>query len=538
MVLFKVLKTKSSVIHTHITTFCVPLYRSYPRSIMKIFTNDALRNIDRLTLSSGDVTAMQLIEQVAEGVVAEIVRRWKPSTPTAIFAGSGNNGADALAVARLLAEQGFKPLVFLFNIGGNKLSPEALTARDMLLEAVPDIQLCEIVDRFAIPDITERWLVVDGLFGSGLRGPLTGGFQMLVRRINESGASVVSIDSPSGLHSDWNPEAVDRNIIHADLTMSVGFPHISFMIADNDHLVGDWRVVDLSLSQSAIRNTPSNYYYVERRDVRPLLKPRDPSASKADFGNALIVAGSVGMMGAAALASRGALRAGAGKVTVQSPRCGVDILQIAVPEALCAPDASREVVSDIQLRHHFDAVAIGPGIGTDPTTIDAVDRFLRTHKRPVVLDADALNCISRRQVLLNFIPEGSVLTPHAGEFDRIFGAQPTAEARLLKAIEEARRLKVIIVLKGRYTAVVRPDGRTFFNSTGTPALATPGSGDVLTGIITAFMAQGINPDFAAVAAVYVHGLAGRLAEAEHGQYGVLATDVANAVGHAILETVK
>lgn len=505
---------------------------------MKIFTNDALRAVDRQTIESGEATAMQLIEHVARQGATEIMKRWKPTRPTVVLAGPGNNGADALAVARLLAEGGFKPLVYLFNIGGHRLSAECSTERDMLLQAAPETRVVEVVDQLTLPELNPGWLVVDGLFGSGLRDELSGGFQMLVRKINESGAAVVALDVPSGLHGDWNPQKVNRNIVHATLTLAVAFPRISFFFRENGEMTGEWCLLDLPLSRDAIRSTPSPYYYVERHDVKPLLQPRDPFVNKSELGHLLIVAGSYGMAGASVLAARGALRSGCGRVTVLGPRCSMGVLQTAVPEAMYAGSGSETCVNEIPDARRYDCVALGPGLGTSEATVTAIDNFLRHHTAPVVLDADALGCLARRPAMLGYLPRMSVLTPHAGEFDRLFGAQPSDEARLLKAVEAAKRYGVVIVLKGRYTATVRPDGRCYFNSSGTPALATPGSGDTLTGILGSLMAQGLSPDAAAIAAVYVHGVAGSLAAERAGQWGVTATDIADATGRAIAETMK
>ena len=247
----------------------------------------------------------------------------------------------------------------------------------------------------------------------------------------------------------------------------------------------------------------------------------------------MLVAGSYGMMGAAVLAARGALRAGAGKVSIHTARCGFNIIQSSVPEALFDADRHDIAITDINLKHEYNAVAVGPGIGTNDVTVNAVEMFLKQAKGPVILDADALNCVAKRPTMLNHIPVLSIITPHAGEFDRIFGAQPSAEARLLKAVEMAHYYNIIIVLKGHYTAMVRPDGKIYFNSSGNPAMATAGSGDVLTGVICALMAQGYKPEISAIIGTYIHGVAGDIAAEEHGQYGVTAGDIADNIGRAI-----
>lgn len=499
---------------------------------MKIFTTNQIREIDAATIEKDGITSLQLVERVAENVTCEIISRWRPNKRIAIFAGSGNNGADALAVARMLIEQGYHPEIFLFNIGGNRLSHDCSVCKERLL-ALGEIDFTEVTGIFTLPHLSKEYVVIDGLFGSGLREPLSGCFMMLVRYINESEATVVSIDVPSGLFGDWNPQLIARNVVHADLTMAVQFPRLSFFMPDNAELVGQWKLIDIELSPEEIRRRPAPFYLVEKSDVKRMLQPRGIFTSKADYGSALMVAGSFGMMGAAIMAARGALRSGLGKLTVHSPRCGFIPMQSQVPEAMFQADRHEIATSEILLRHEYSAIGIGPGIGTNDATVNALETFLKAYDKPVVLDADALNCIAKRQTLLHNVPVLSVITPHAGEFDRLFGAQPNSEARLCKAIEMARFYNVIIVLKGHYTAIIRPDGKIYFNSSGNPAMATPGSGDVLTGIITSFLAQGYMPHIAALLGVYVHGVAGDIAAGTEGEYGVTAGDIAANVGRAI-----
>ncbi len=504
---------------------------------MKLFTTEEIRAIDRRTIEQEGVPSLELIERVAEGVADEISSRWRSNKPTMVFAGPGNNGADALGAARLLFERGFRPEVFLFNIGGDKLSTDCAASRDRMLAEVPDIIFHEVKDRFSMPKITTNHLVIDGLFGSGLREELQGGFKSLVQYINDENATVVSIDLPSGMFGDWNPQIVNRNTIHATLTLAIQFPRISFFIPDNAELIGEWKIIDIGLSEKAIATSPANFCLVEQRDVHRRLRHRKEFASKADFGSGILYAGSYGMMGAAILAARGALRAGVGKLTVNSPKCGYQIMQSSVPEALFRHNRGEINIIDIHPERDF-AIAVGPGIGTNELTVKAVEDFLASINQPVILDADALNCIAIKPSILNTIPVLSILTPHAGEFDRLFGPQPSAEARLRKAIEMAKYYNILIILKGRYTAIVRPDGKVYFNSSGCPAMATAGSGDVLTGVLLSMLAQGYPAELASLIAVYVHGLAGEMAAAEQGEYGVTAGDIASYIGKAIREIMK
>lgn len=502
---------------------------------MKLFTTEEISAIERATIEKEGITLHTLVERAGQEAARAIARRWTPSQRMIVFAGPGNNGADALATARLLREEGFHPEVYLFNIGGNKLSADCAAARDHLLEVAPDIEFHEVLNAFKPPELSSNYLIIDGLFGSGLREELQGGFKALVQYINEENATVVSIDLPSGMFGDWNPQMVNRNTVHATLTLAIQFPRLCFFIPEVAELVGEWKVLDIGLSEKAAAATQAEFCLVEKRDVHRRLRHRKEFASKADFGTAVLYAGSYGMMGAAVLAARGCLRAGVGKLTVTSPKCGYQILQTAVPEALYRHNRGELNIVEIHPDRDFSAFAAGSGMGTNEMTVKALEDFLASINKPVVLDADALNCIALKPTILNTVPVLSILTPHAGEFDRLFGPQPTPEARLRKAIEMAKFYNILIILKGRYTAVVRPDGKVYFNSSGCPAMATAGSGDVLTGVLLAMLAQGYPAEIASIIAVYIHGMAGEMAAAEQGEYGVTASDIADNIGKAIKE---
>lgn len=479
----------------------------------------------------------QFIENVGEALAMEIITGIIPGHRIIIYAGPQLNGAYALTLARHLCLQGVRPTVYLFNVGGNRLTPDCTAARDRLLDSCGDGVLNEIRDmEFTMPSLEDEVTVVDGLFGTERKTPLGGGYQSIVRYINDMHPRVISIDVPSGMLVDSVEGLISRNIIHATLTLAIGMPRVAFFFRENSELLGTWKVVPVDLSRKAIDQAPWRFRMIERGDVRHLLPVPGPFESKHDRGDAIIFAGSYGMLGAAVLAGRGALRGGCGKVTIHAPRCGFYVLQSQLPCALFSSDPGDMAVSQIELRHDYRAVALGPGLGTADTTIDAIDAFLKianANSRPLVLDADALNCISIRPDMMAHVPVMSVMTPHAGEFDRLFGRQPSSYARLLRAIEVAHQRHVIIVLKGHFTAVVRPDGKVYFNPTGTAAMATGGSGDVLTGLLAAFIARGLKPELAALAAPFIHGLAGELAAQTHGLYGVTAADIADNIGRAI-----
>ncbi len=504
---------------------------------MKIFSSEEIDAIRRFTLKEQGISNRQFIESTGESLAIEIISTLVPGHRLVMFAGPDLNGAYTLTTARHLALQGFHPEVFLFNINGNRASADCMAARDRLREECGDDALTEVTGlQFSMPDLQSDVTVIDGLFGSERTTPLSGGYQSIVRYINEMGARVVSIDVPSGLLVDSVEGLINRNIIHATITLAIGVPRVVFFLKENAELLGKWKIVPVDYSTTALERAPWKFRLIERSDIRHLVHPRNAFASKADCGDAILFAGSYGMLGAAQLCAMGALRGGAGKVTVHAPRCGFYVMQTSVPCALFECDPGDVAITAIELSHDYKAVAIGPGMGTADVTIDALHSFLKianANSRPLVLDADALNCMAIRPAMLDHVPVMSILTPHAGEFDRLFGKQPSSYARLLKAIEVAHQRHIIIILKGRFTAIVRPDGKVYFNPTGSPALATGGTGDVLTGLIAALLAQGMRTEFAAIVAPYIHGLAGEIAAQKYGVYSVTATDVADCIGAAI-----
>lgn len=471
------------------------------------------------------ISSLELMERAASAVSCEIVSKFNPNRRFVIMAGPGNNGGDALAVARMLYEQGYRNLeIFLFNVLG-KLSHDCNEEKEKLMD-VEGIDFTEVKNDFQPPALGPDDVVIDGLFGSGLKGPLQKGFLTLVRYINESKAYIISIDIPSGLSGEWNENVSRRDMIHANLTLTFQFPRLSFFFEENEEVVGEWRILDIGLDDSKIQAN-TDYIMVEEKNVRPHIKKRKNFSGKRDYGSALIFAGSTGMSGAAVLSAKGCLRSGAGLVTVHSARVSLPILQTAIPEAMFEPDPNENFITDMAVHHNHQVVSVGPGIGQNIKTINALETLLKNYKNPMVLDADALNCIAMRPHLLSLLPSYSIITPHIGEFDRLFGEHNGTEDRLKKAIEMAKYYNIIIVLKGHYTTIIRPSGRVYINTSGNPGMATAGAGDVLTGVITALIAQGIKPEIAAILGVYVHGKAGDLATEKWGEFGVLASEIAD-----------
>lgn len=504
---------------------------------MKIFTSEQIKEIDKATCEAQSINSLDLMERAAQAISCEIVSRFLPSKRIVVIAGPGNNGGDALAVARQLFEQGYRKIeIFLFNVLGN-LSHDCEEERKRLLE-IDDIDFTEVKREFTPPHIGPNDVVIDGLFGSGLSRPMQGGFAAFAKYMNESGAYIISIDVPSGLSGEHNGTASRRDMVHASLTLTIQTPRLSFFFEENAPLLGEWLLLDIDLDRTKMKEISTNYMLVEARSVRPLLRKRALFTGKRDYGSAIIFAGSTGMMGAAVLASQACMRSGAGLCTIHGPRGGLNIAQTAAPEVMFEPDRHEHYISDMTLHHEHQAVAVGPGLGTHDASIDALENLLKNCNSPLILDADALNCIAKRPALLTLLPPNTIITPHIGEFDRLFGEHNSGEARLKKAKEMAAYYNIFIVLKGHYTATVRPTGRVYINSTGNPGMATAGAGDVLTGVIAAFLAQGYKPEHAATIGVYLHGLAGDLAAEHIGEYGMTASDISKYMGRAIQAVIE
>ena len=404
---------------------------------MNIFSPKQIQDIDHATCHAQGIDSLELMERAASAISYELMSRFMPSQRFVIVAGPGNNGGDALAVARQLIEHGYRKVeIFLFNVT-EKLSYDCEEMRNKLI-TIEGIDFTEVSKEFSPPYLGESDVVVDGLFGVGLSHPLSGGFQALASLINESGAFVVSIDIPSGLFSEWNSGTNHRDMIHADVTLTFQFPKLAFMFEDNAPIVGEWKVLDIDLDPSKIKETHTDYKLVESYMMRTFLRPRAPFTTKRDYGSLLLMAGSKGMMGAAVMSARAALKSGVGLVTVHSAASGYPIVQTAVPEAMFEPDRNDNIIMDMTPHHAHQVVAVGPGIGSQDATINALEELLKNAGAPLVLDADALNCIAKRPALLSMLPPYTVITPHATEFDRLFGEHASAEERLRKAVEMAK----------------------------------------------------------------------------------------------------
>jgi hydroxyethylthiazole kinase-like uncharacterized protein yjeF len=496
---------------------------------MKIFEARQVREIDRYTIDHEPVKSIDLMERAAIRLADWYVRHFHTDRKVVVFAGPGNNGGDALAMARLLAARQFRVTCYLLTFG--KMSEDCAVNRQRLLDQGV-VEYREIGKGDELPAIAPGDVVVDGIFGSGLSRKVSGFPGEVIHHINQHAETVIAIDIPSGLSGEENSENDHRSVIRATYTLTFQFPFLSFFFSENDPYVGSWRVQDIRLHPEAIAAAGTPYQTTEQEVVAAMLPKRSRFAHKGTFGHGLIISGCYGMMGAALLAGESCLRGGAGLVTLHVPRFGYSIIQTAFPEAIVSLDQSDILFSEPPDLAPYSAIGIGPGIGCRQNTGRGLKMVLERAGVPLVIDADGLNILSAHPEWYELLPPGTILTPHPREFDRLAGESRNGYERHMKQRDFARRYQVIVVLKGACTGIASPDGSYWFNTTGNPGMATGGSGDVLTGLITGLLAQGLKPLDAALAGVYLHGLAGDLATGESSQEALIAGDMISYLGKA------
>ena len=500
---------------------------------MKLFTTRQIADIDKFTIENEPISDIDLMERAALQITHWLVKRFSTERKMIFFAGPGNNGGDALAIARQLAGFNFICEVFLLDFGKELKGSPAINWKR--LEEQRKVKLVKFKNENGVPEVGPGDVVLDGMFGSGLSGPLEGFPAAVVQKINRLDNTVIAIDIPSGLMGEDNSANIPGNIVKANFTLTFQFPKISFLLAENEVYTGKWEVLPIGLHPGGIGQTPSETFFLEKENVREIIVPRSKFAHKGNFGHALLIAGSFGKMGAAVLASKGCLRAGVGLLTTHIPRLGYSIIQTAVPEAMTSIDQHDAIFTEFPGLSPFSAVGIGPGLSKKQNSRKALSKLLEESKVPLVIDADGLNILSENKEWLEKLPGNSILTPHPGEFKRLVGDSSHSYGRIQQQIEFAKKYKVVVVLKGAYTTIATPAGKLYFNSTGNPGMATAGSGDTLTGILLGLLAQGISSENAALAGVYLHGLAGNLAVQEKSEPALVAGDITDYLGKAFLE---
>ncbi len=492
---------------------------------MQLFTASQIRQIDAVTIEKEPLTSVDLMERAAEALFEAFVERYEYDAVVYVFAGNGNNGGDALALARLLSrlKSCFDVRVFVFET--EKRSPDC----EKNLDRLGDLSLNVLESSIDFPVFESEGIIVDGIFGTGLSRKVEGFAADLIDYINKSGLEVFSIDIPSGMFAESNA-CNDGAIIRSDVVISFQFPKFSFLFSDKADCIDEWEVWDIALHQETIDAMESPYYLLQEDYIESLLKSRSRFSHKGTYGKALLIAGKNGMMGAAILATKACLRSGVGLVTTHVPEHSGALLQTTVPEALLSIDRSELMFTDEVGGVGFDAVAVGPGIGIRKNTREALRYLLQHCDKPLVIDADGLNILSEHKEWFEFLPENSILTPHPKEFDRLTHEHSSAYERWQSQLDFAQSNNVIVVLKGAHTSIAMPDGRCFFNSTGNSGMATGGSGDVLTGIILGLLAQGYSPEAAGLIGVYWHGKAADIYVEKYLEQTLIASDIIDCMG--------
>lgn len=502
---------------------------------MKLFTAEQIRDIDSYTIKNEPIKSISLMERAASAMFGWFIDSISKDKPVHVFCGPGNNGGDGLALARMLCRAGYSVSVCFLRFTEN-ISADCTTNLDRLGEE--ELDVCSINDISEFPEIFPETVIVDAIFGTGLSRPAEGLAAAAIKRINMLKTKVVSLDIPSGLFSEDNGGNDLDNVIKADITLTLQFPKISFLFPEADRAVGKFIVLPIGLHPLKIESTPSSITTTEAEYVLSILHKPQKFDHKGINGHGLLVSGSCGKIGASVLGARAALRTGIGLLTVHVPRPASDIIHNSVPEAMVQCDQSEVLVSEVYDVDKYKAIAIGPGIGTKPNTVLALEKLIRDYKGPMVLDADALNILSANKNLFADLPPDSILTPHPGEFERMAGKYDSSFVRIQKQKELAVKTACIVILKGANTSIAFPDGKVCFNTTGNPGMATAGSGDVLSGILLALLAKGYKSSEAAVLGVYLHGLAGDIAVENSGPESLIASDIIDNIGKSYIKIRK
>jgi NAD(P)H-hydrate epimerase len=497
---------------------------------MKILTKELIHQADSYTIVNEPIASIDLMERASKAFVDELLEIVPLARIFCVVCGSGNNGGDGFAIARILAKQHYS--VKVFHIQSHKpLSRDCTCNLERLQNIVSptlDISIVSLTDISEL-EIPAQAIIIDAIFGSGLHTSIQGLSKECIIKLNALPNIRVAVDIPSGLYCD-RPQQVGDTIFKAHYTITFQYPKLSFLFLENEQFVGDWSVVPIGLSKEFEEMVSTPYFFTMHCDVT--LQSYSRFAHKGNKGHALIVAGSTGKTGAAVLAARACISSGCGLVTAHVPQNSNTIMQIAIPEVMTSIDEGLDIIQSIPNFNSISAIALGPGIGTHSKTQQALIQYISHASIPMVLDADALNIVSLHKEILYKLPQDTILTPHPGEFDRLTRKHESSFERLQTQIAFSKQTKCIVVLKGKYTSITLPNGDVWFNSTGNHGMATAGSGDTLTGIIVSLLAQGYTPNQASIYGVFIHGLAGDLALQTYSTESLLASSIITYLGDA------
>jgi hydroxyethylthiazole kinase-like uncharacterized protein yjeF len=489
---------------------------------MKILTAQQIRELDKFTIENEPISSYDLMERAAEQAFSVLGLIDSFYSSIVYICGKGNNGGDGLAMARMESEEGSPVMVIVLEHMAEG-SPDF--AKNLYrLSDETDIEVIHVSSMDDFPEIEQDALIIDAMLGTGLSRPLEGIIAEVVQYINTLTNEVVSIDMPTGLFAESNEQNNPNLIIKADHTITFHCPKLSFLLPETGNFAGQFQVLDIELIHMEA-NLQSAYEYVEVDELTKLYRTRRKFSHKGTYGHALLLAGAKGKMGAAQLAAKACLRSGVGLLTAHVPQCGLDVMQVGIQEAMCSVDSNQDHLIDLPKLDVFNAIGIGPGIETEKDTANVLKRLIQDAKAKLVIDADGLNILADNKTWLNFLPKGTILTPHPKEFERLVGTASNSMERLDMQLQFSQKYGVVMVLKGAHTSITTPAGQTFFNSSGNAGMATAGSGDVLTGIILALLAQDYAPEIAAVLGVWLHGTAGDYALRNESMESMIASDI-------------
>ena len=500
---------------------------------MKLLSTIQMREADLHTIKNEPISSLRLMERAATKFCSVLQVRYPNKPKVHIICGLGNNGGDGLAIARILNACFWKIKVSILSYGA-----KPTVDFESNFKRLPTNISSHEVKTIEELSIEKDSIIIDAIFGSGLNRPIEGRLAKWIHHINNSLNEIIAVDIPSGLFSEI--DSSKNTVIKAKHTFSFQLAKLAFMFPQNNKYVGSWELIDIKLDADFIKNSESKKRYITREYIMGIIKQTSKFFHKGNKGHALIIGGSKGKMGACILNSKACIRTGSGLVTAHVPNCGVEILQTAIPEVMVSIDENEDLFSEIRNLNfeNYKSIGIGSGLGASLKTSKALSKVLKTVDYPIVLDADALNILSKNKKWMKFIPKNSILTPHPKEFERLVGKWSNDFERLEKQMDLSKKLNVFLVLKGAHTSITTPEGETYFNSTGNPGMATAGSGDVLTGIVTSLLAQSYNPKEAAILGVYLHGLAGDISNTKFGENAMIASDIIENIGSAYLSLRK
>lgn len=497
---------------------------------MKILTSQQMREADAFSIENDPISSVDLMERAASICSDWIQAHFDKDVKLHVFCGMGNNGGDGLVISRLLSEQGYQIKTYRVKFS-DKASADHQVNCDRIADQVIDIHSESQLEQL---EIEASELIVDAIFGTGLSKPVEGISATVIEYLNRCNAFKFSIDCPSGLFSEDNSKNTGA-IFLADHTLTFECPKLSFLLPESGSYVGNFSILDIGLNKEFLLSRESTFHFLNKAMLAPILHQRHKFSHKGSYGHALLVAGSTGKMGAAALAAQACLRSGVGLLSLESVKHGIEILQTLVPEAMLSLNEGEDKLEGRVSTSSFSSIAVGPGIGIEEATQSMMKLLIQDSQQPIVFDADAINILAENKTWLDFLPQGSILTPHPGEFMRLVGNWESDLESIEMQLELSRKHNIYVVLKGAHTRISCPDGKVYFNSTGNPGMATAGSGDSLTGIILGLLAQSYSPEQACTLGVYLHGLAGNLAAEELGFESMIASDIIEHLSEAFTE---